>query len=153
MPEHEQHDRATVEVHLGALLVQVSDAIEEHVEGTAQADIRRAIDMRAHPGDEALALLIDQLLTHCITLANGVGEIPADRRPQRGTAAVEHWAELRTAGPADGPVGTWSYARQLACVARDMLRAIDDYRHTPARRADGAFVARPGLPILAPDAR
>lgn len=123
-------------------------------EDPVSADIRLAIDMRDHPGDEALVHLTDRLLTHCITLADSLGEIPADERPQRGAVAVEHWTQLREDGPADGPLGCWSYARQLALVARDMDTAIDDHRRAkPTRRADGAFVGRPGLPALAPDAR
>ncbi|HEY9410878.1 MAG TPA: DUF6415 family natural product biosynthesis protein [Jiangellaceae bacterium] len=142
-----------MELHLGALLVEVAGAIEEHVEGAAKADIRRAIDMRDHPGDAALARLIDRLLTHCTTLANGVGEIPADERPQRGTAAVEYWHGLRDTGPTDGALANWSYARQLALVARDMLGAVSDHRTVARRRADGTFVGRPALPPLAPETR
>lgn len=144
MPEHEQHERATAEVHLGALLVQTTDTAD------AQAAIDAALRMHHHPGDETLVHLTDRLLTHCASLGAALAEIAEAERPARGTAAMEYWAGLRDSGPTDGPLANWSYCRQLALVARDMLQALDDYRTGARRRADGAFVGRESMPPLAP---
>lgn len=107
----------------------------------AAADIRAAIEMRQHPGDTELAALTDRLLTHCTTLANGLAAVPVDERPMRGVSAAEFWDMLRDSGPSDGALANFSYARQLALVARDMQAAVDQSRQ---------FVGRTGLPPLAP---
>ena len=154
MPDQIKHERPpeqTVEVHLGALLLQVADAVEGHVEDAAEVDIRQALSMRYHPDALSLAALTNRLLTHCITLAAGVTEIPEAERPLRGKAVLETWAKLKKDGPEDGPLGPWSYAKHLALTARDMLQAIHDHRHQTQVHA--LFVGRPGMPPLAPKAR
>ncbi|MFI1937720.1 DUF6415 family natural product biosynthesis protein [Streptomyces purpureus] len=145
----ERHDRTTeyVEVSLGPFLAQAADAIEEHVEEAAEVDFRRALSMRSHPGDTALAQLNDRLIAHCRTLAVGVQAIPEHRRTVRGVRALTTWAELLKSGPAPGPLGAWSHSHHLAQTARDMLAEIRAYR---AQRREAAFVGRPGLPSLAP---
>lgn len=150
MREQIRHDMAagpTVEVDLGTVLTQAADAIEEHVAESARADITLALEMRHHPSALDLAQLTDRLLTHCATAADGVHQIPAATRSVRGAAALKTWQELKEAGPADGPLGPWSYARHLALVARDMVQEIDGHRVTRA-----SFVGRPGLAPPAPDA-
>ncbi|TXS31141.1 hypothetical protein EAO71_20170 [Streptomyces sp. ms191] len=137
----------TTEVHLGPLLELAADAIEEHVELAASLDIARALKLRHHPDIVELARMTDQMLTHCATLAVGVGQIPVGARSPRGAVVLETWTQLKDDGPADGPLGPWSYTRHLALAARDMLEEIHDHR----RKA--AFTGRPGLPPLPPGAR
>ncbi|MFG3493017.1 hypothetical protein [Streptomyces sp. NPDC047972] len=96
----------------------------------------------------ALARLTDALVTHCAGLAVGIETIPADERPVRGQGALRDWAQLQQDGPGDGPLGPWSYARMLAVVARSMVTALRDHRAATERRTH--YVARPGLPPLAP---
>ncbi|WP_251065936.1 DUF6415 family natural product biosynthesis protein [Streptomyces sp. ISL-36] len=142
--------RTTVEVELGELLLQGSGDVEDPVKDSVEADIRRVLEMRHHPDALALAALTDRLLTHCITLAAGVEEIPPAERSVRGAAVLETWTQLLADGPEDGPLGPWSYARHLALAARDMLSALND--HQAADRGAGApFVGRSGLPPLTPE--
>ncbi|MFI1936475.1 DUF6415 family natural product biosynthesis protein [Streptomyces purpureus] len=143
----ERHDRPAdyAEVPLGPLLAQAADAIEEHVEDVAQLDIRRALTMRNHPGDNALTYLNGRLIAHCRTLAVGVQTIPERHRTVRGVRALETWTELAETGPKPGPLGTWSYAHHLAQTARDML---DEIRAHRAQQT--AFVGRADLPPIAP---
>ncbi|GGT65342.1 DUF6415 family natural product biosynthesis protein [Streptomyces purpureus] len=145
----ERHDRPTeyAEVSLGPVLAEFVDAIEEHVEQAAEDDIRRALNMRSHPGDAEVTRLNDRLHMYCQTLAVGVQSIPEQRRTVRGVAALETWASLTEDGPAPGPLGAWSHSHHLAQTARDMLAEIRAYR---AQRREAAFVGRPGLPPLAP---
>ncbi|MFC8171222.1 DUF6415 family natural product biosynthesis protein [Streptomyces sp. NPDC012438] len=140
------------EVDLGtALLLQAATAVEEHVESTALSLIRQALAIRQNPEPQELAELTDSLLTHCASLAAGVEAIPAGRCPVRGTGALRDWAQLKVDGPADGALGPWSYARQLALVARNLLQALDDHRTAVLARAP--YVGRPNLPPLAPSSR
>ncbi|MFF5639750.1 DUF6415 family natural product biosynthesis protein [Streptomyces sp. NPDC012825] len=113
--------------------------------------IRQALAIRQNPGLQELALLTDALLTHCASLAADVKAIPIEQRSTRGAGALMDWAKLQADGPADGPLGSWSYAPQLALVARNLLRAICDHRSATLERA--AYVGRPSLPPLAPGSR
>ncbi|WP_418957224.1 DUF6415 family natural product biosynthesis protein [Streptomyces tritici] len=99
-----------------------------------EAAIRSALLMHHHPGAAELAALTDRLISHCEELATALTGIPEGRRPARGTTALAYWAVLRQTGPTDGPLANWSYCRQLAVVARDLLNAT--------RRADGAYAGR-----------
>ncbi|MFC8012193.1 DUF6415 family natural product biosynthesis protein [Streptomyces cinereoruber] len=134
-----------------ALLLQAATALEEHVEASAFTLVRRALAIRQRPDPQELAHLTDQLLTHCASLAAGVEYIPAEQRPARGAGALRDWAQLQADGPADGPFGPWSYARQLALVARNMLQALQAHRDVGAAR--DFYVGRPNLPPLAPSSR
>lgn len=146
MDEQPQHDRPAehaVEVPLGPLVIQLADAAEEHVE----QDISEGLALsRHHPGDVALAVLTDKLLTHCGTLAAGVDRIPEASRSQRGAAALEVWRKLVEDGPEAGTLANWSYARHLAQVGRDLLDAIKEH-HRGERPA--SFVGRETLPPVA----
>lgn len=147
MDEQPQHDRPAetlVAIDLGAALDQMADAVEEHVERAAEQDIAEGLALsRHHPGDIALAVLTDRLLTHCSTLAMGVTTIPVASRPQRGAAALEVWHKLLEDGPDEGTLANWSYARRLALTARDMLDAVK--KHRRAERP-ATFVGRETLP-------
>ncbi|GGT38883.1 DUF6415 family natural product biosynthesis protein [Streptomyces purpureus] len=142
----ERHDRPTgyVEIPLGPVLAEAADAIVTHVEETAELNIRRAIGMRDHPGEQALTDLTRLLVAHCTSLADGVRAVPEERRTVRGITSLMTWETLVASGPEPGPLGTWSHARHLAQVARDMLDEVRSYRNQEA-----SFVARPGLPPLA----
>ncbi|MFF5393423.1 DUF6415 family natural product biosynthesis protein [Streptomyces sp. NPDC013012] len=143
---------AAAEEALGAtLLLQATTVLEDHVESAALSLIRQALAIRQNPSPQELALLTDALLTHCASLAADVEAIPAQQRRARGAGALRDWAQLREDGPADGPLGPWSYARQLALVARNLLRAIGDNRDAALERA--AYIGRPSLPPLAPSPR
>ncbi|MFE5901221.1 DUF6415 family natural product biosynthesis protein [Streptomyces sp. NPDC056488] len=159
MREHTEHTSqagnapSATETDLGTtLLRQAATALEEeHAETAAFSLVRQALAIRQTPAPQELAELTDSLLTHCASLAVGVQTIPARQRPARGAGALRDWAQLQADGPADGPLGPWSYARQLALVARNMLQAICDHRGTALERA--AYVGRPSLPPLAPSSR
>ncbi|WP_432059986.1 DUF6415 family natural product biosynthesis protein [Streptomyces sp. S1] len=152
MREHTEHTSQTgnspgtaAEVDPGtALLLQAATALEEHVETAASTLVRRALAIRQHPDLQELARLTDMLLTHCASLAVGVENIPAEKLPQRGAGALRDWARLQEDGPADGPLGPWSYARQLALVARNMLQALQAHRDTIMAR--DTHIGRPNLP-------
>ncbi|MFC8156301.1 DUF6415 family natural product biosynthesis protein [Streptomyces cinereoruber] len=158
MPEHLQHT-TTPETGRGmpaeadlakALLRQAAKALEERAPA-AFTLIRQALAIRHTPDAQELAELTDSLLKHCASLASDLEAIPAEARPARGAGALRDWAQLRKDGPADGPLGNWSYARQLALVARNMLQALDAHRDGPPDRAP--YIGRPTLPPLAPTPR
>jgi hypothetical protein len=144
-PQHDKPAGHTVEVHLGALLVEASSRIVAEVEAAAEQRSSRALSLIHHPGDEELTRLTNALITDCKTLANGVREIPLGQRPPRAEAILQTWAELSRQGPEDGPLGRWSYTRYLARSARDMLRVIRYHRRTQ-QEPKATFVGREALP-------
>ncbi|MFE0738747.1 DUF6415 family natural product biosynthesis protein [Streptomyces sp. NPDC058855] len=151
-PQHDDPAGQTVEFNLGTALASLADAVEEHVEADAHRDITYALGLeRHHPGDEALAVLTDRLITHCSMLASGVAEIPEERRPRRGAAAAGVFRKLAEHGPDSGTLANWSYARHLAQAGRDMLAAIEEHRQ--AERAAARFAGRLGLPPVPLDPR
>lgn len=157
MREQIEHDRADeagpgVEVRFAGLLLQACDAFEEQAEAVAERDITRALGLKHHPGDAELAKLTGQLLSRCDGLSGGVEGIPAAQRTARATGVLETWATLKADGPEEGPLGTWSYTRQLALVARDMVRTLREHR-AASNRDLAAFVGRPDLPPIVPEAR
>ncbi|MFE6819412.1 DUF6415 family natural product biosynthesis protein [Streptomyces sp. NPDC057677] len=147
MPEQSER---TIEVDLSTPLRQIATSVEEHAEDEALLTVRRALTMQQNPDAQALAQLTDALLTHAASLAEGIEAIPAGRRPVRGQGALRDWATLQKDGPGDGPLGPWSYARQLAMVVRSMVTTFREYRAAEESRAP--YVGRPGLPPLAPAA-
>lgn len=148
MHEQPQHDKPTEEVVLGPLVIQLAEQIE-HGEQEAERDISYALRLDQHrPGDVALALLTDRLMTHCVTLAIGMNLIPEAQRPKRGAVAVETWRKLAENGPDDGVLGDWSYAKHLAQAGRDMLAGIREHRDS---QQQATFVGREALPPVAAD--
>ncbi|MFJ5141025.1 DUF6415 family natural product biosynthesis protein [Streptomyces sp. NPDC088707] len=131
---------------LGTALLQIVPSLEEHVEDAALAAVRRALTTQQNAGPLELARLTDALVTHCANLADGIETIPPERRPVRGAGALRDWATLQADGPGNGPLGSWSYARQLAMVARSMVTALRDHRAAAEARAP--YVDRPDLPPL-----
>ncbi|MGW4852234.1 DUF6415 family natural product biosynthesis protein [Streptomyces sp. NPDC004288] len=145
----DQADGPIVEVDLGAFLRQVADPIEEHAEDVALRLVNRVLVVYGKPADTELAEMTDDLLTHCANLAGGLETIPAEQRSTRGQGALRDWAQLQQDGPGDGPLGPWSYTRQLALVARNMVTALRATRATRTA-ARQPFVGRPEGPPLAP---
>ncbi|MFD9047700.1 hypothetical protein [Streptomyces zaomyceticus] len=150
----EQDERSgVVEEHtvdLGAALLQIATPLEEHAEDAALAAVRQALTMQESLDPLKLAQLTDSLLTKCASLAVGIETIPAGRRPVRGQGALRDWAQLRDDGPGNGPLGNWSYARQLAVVLRSMVTALREHR--AAEKSCGPYVGRRDLPPLKPTA-
>ncbi|TXS15536.1 hypothetical protein EAO70_16165 [Streptomyces sp. adm13(2018)] len=148
----EQDERSNVEAEptadLGAALLQIATPLEKHAEDEAMKTVHQALTMQDTIGTLELAQLTDRLLTQCAGLTVGIETIPADERPVRGRGALRDWAQLQQDGPGDGPLGTWSYARQLAVVARSMVTALREHRETTEGRAP--YIGRPGLPPLTP---
>ncbi|MFE5546631.1 hypothetical protein ACFQ71_22760 [Streptomyces sp. NPDC056534] len=147
---HEGLTELVIEVPLGPLIAQAATALEEHAEDAALATVRKALTMQQNLDPLALARLTDALLTHCASLAVGIETIPAGRRPVRGQGALRDWATLQKDGPGDGPLGSWSYARQLAMVTRSMVTALRDHRAAEESRTP--FIGRRDLPPLTPTA-
>ncbi|MEV8536607.1 DUF6415 family natural product biosynthesis protein [Streptomyces sp. NPDC051211] len=133
MSPEEWHAQALDEAlnELRNALTVMADGIEREVEAAAEKDIMAALAMKHLPPPDDLADLTSRLITHGITLAVGVREIPPGLPSERGLAAADTWARLTETGPKDGPLGNWSYARQLAAVSRSMLHAIRAHRCTP----------------------
>lgn len=146
MPE-QQH---AIEGGLTAPVLQIVTSDEEQAEDKALIAVRRALTTEQGLDALALAQLTDTLLTHCADFARAIEALPMHRRPVRGQGALRDWATLQKDGPGDGPLGTWSYARQLALVARSMVKALRSHRASTETRAP--YVGRPGLPPLAPSA-
>ncbi|MFB7374187.1 hypothetical protein ACFC0D_30560 [Streptomyces sp. NPDC056222] len=98
----------------------------------------------------AIASATDRLLTRVEGLVAGVELIPVCRRGARALGTLARWETLKAKGPAPDPLGNWSHMRELAHVARDLVRVLREHREA---EQPGAFVGRPGLPPLAPDTR
>ncbi|MFF3622320.1 hypothetical protein [Streptomyces sp. NPDC002467] len=147
MYEHSRRALSDGFTPLGAALEKIADAIESAVEDDAEHDITTALT--TEPEAIELAALTDRLITHCKTLAVGLGEIPLAQRSTRAVGALRDWSDLASAGPeADTrheATDNLAFARMLALIARSMLKAIREHRNTRA------FVGRTGLPPVAPD--
>ncbi|MEU9861348.1 hypothetical protein AB0D99_10750 [Streptomyces sp. NPDC047971] len=150
MREHVQHDRPPESVPSVADAFDAAcTAVEEAAEAEAARDATAALDIPHTRGAVAIASATDRLLTRVEGLAAGVELIPACRRGALGVGALGQWKTLKARGPAPDPLGTWSYMRDLAHVTRDMVRVLQQHR-TEQR---SAFVGRPDMPPLTPDAR
>ncbi|MGO4630480.1 DUF6415 family natural product biosynthesis protein [Streptomyces sp. 2RAF24] len=152
----EQHDRraeATVEIHLGALLVEAANQVDDEIGALVDRHVALALKRRDHPGAEELATLTEALLTDCRTLANYVRAIPANKRPECAAAYLETWAALQQDGPACGPFGPWSYTRYLARSARDMLRVVRYHRRMEQDQRPANFIGRAALPPVLSEQR
>jgi hypothetical protein len=153
MTEQIQHARpyeARRAIPFGERLLEPGAAVERRLERNAEGTIRRVLAMRDHPGETELARYTDLLFTYCTVLANGLAVVPAGDLCTRGRAALAVWEKLRTDGPSEGPLGTWSYPRHLAYCARDMVTAIREHRQNDAA---ARFIGRtdaPPVPASAP---
>ncbi|MBP2583050.1 hypothetical protein J3A78_003528 [Streptomyces sp. PvR006] len=131
-----------------APLLQIATSAEDQEEDQAFLTVRRALTMDQGLDAVSLAQLTDTLLTHCASFAETIEALPAHRCPVRGQGALRDWATLQADGPGDGPLGAWSYARQVAVVVRSMVTALREYRAATEVRAP--YVGRPDLPPLTP---
>ncbi|MFE3125997.1 hypothetical protein ACFXHD_21530 [Streptomyces hydrogenans] len=146
--QHARPHEAPPTIPFGERLLEAGDSVEHRLERDAEATIRRVLAMRDHPGEAELARFASLLLTYCTVLANGCSAIPDGGLCTRGQAALAVWEKLRKDGPADGPLGTWSYPRHLAHCARDMVTAIREYRQKAAVAA--RFIGRTDAPPVPP---
>ncbi|WP_331733340.1 DUF6415 family natural product biosynthesis protein [Streptomyces sp. NBC_01276] len=87
--------------------------------------IRRAIAPYAdRPDAEAVACLIDGLITHGQALHSQVAAIPSARRTERAAAALAEWSYFVDAGPTGrGDHANWNHARALARILRNLAPA------------------------------
>lgn len=132
---------------LGAVLEEIADVIEAAVEDGAEHDITTILT--TEPEAIELAELTVRLITHCKTLAVGLGEVPEAQRSARTVGALRDWKDLASTDPETDrrydTTGNLAYARMLALIARSMLRALRE------QRSARAFVGRSSLPAIAPD--
>ncbi|MEU6170022.1 hypothetical protein [Streptomyces tanashiensis] len=147
MHDHTTPTRAdkTVEVDLGTFLCQAVDAVERHAEAARIAAAALALP-HTH-GAMAVASMTDRLLTRAEGMAAGIDRIPVCRRGDQGVGVLARWQTLKAKGPAADPLGTWSYMRDLAHLAHDMVRVLREHR---AAEQPKLFVGRPSMPPLAP---
>ncbi|MFD0078251.1 hypothetical protein ACFVIY_38120 [Streptomyces sp. NPDC127166] len=134
---------------LGAAVLQITDAVENHAEIEAERIAVAALALPHTHGAMAIASMTDRLLTRIEGLAVGIEYIPVDLRSTRGSRALARWETLKVKGPAADPLGTWSYMRNLAHVACDMVHVLRERRATEQPKA---FVGRPGMPPITPGA-
>ncbi|MEW2135522.1 hypothetical protein AB0892_02740 [Streptomyces sp. NPDC005409] len=146
MHEHSQGALSDGFTELGAALEEIADVIEAAVANDAEKDITTVLT--TDPEAIELADLTDRMITHCKTLAVGLGEIPLAQRSTRAVGALRDWSDLGSADPGADPrhdaAGNLAYARMLALIARSMLKALREHRN------GRAFVGRTGLPPIAP---
>ncbi|MFF5444498.1 DUF6415 family natural product biosynthesis protein [Streptomyces sp. NPDC012888] len=127
--DDDRHDRPAIEelvasVDVTAVLTAIADAVDEAVE----RDIDAALAMQHVPPPFELAEMTTRLITACAVLAPQVERIPHGPHRRAGEANADAWRVLADDGPGEGPLGNWSYARQLAVTARGMLRAVQAAR-------------------------
>ncbi|MFH8717525.1 hypothetical protein [Streptomyces zaomyceticus] len=156
MREHTEHTKRpesdpgpAAETALGTAVLRIAAAVEEHAEDEAERVASAALAVPHTHGAVAIASATDRLLTRVEGLAAGIEYIPVCRRGARGVGVLARWETLKAKGPAPDPLGNWSYMRDLAHLARDMVRVLRDHR--TAEQPKG-FVGRPGMPPLMPSA-
>jgi len=139
----------TAGTDLGAAVLQITDAVEDAAEVEAERTAAAALALPHTHGAIAIASMTDRLLTCVEGLAAGIEYIPVDVRSTRGSRALARWETLKVKGPAADPLGTWSYMRDLAHIACEMVHTLRERR---AARQTKAFVGRPGMPPITPGA-
>ncbi|MFG2617827.1 DUF6415 family natural product biosynthesis protein [Streptomyces sp. NPDC048507] len=89
--------------------------------------IRRAIvPYSDRPDTEAVAHLIDDLITHGQILHARVAALPQEQRTERAGAALVEWAYFVDAGPMGrDDHANWNHARALARILRNLRAAIE----------------------------
>ncbi|MFE3762398.1 DUF6415 family natural product biosynthesis protein [Streptomyces sp. NPDC059104] len=87
--------------------------------------IRRAIvPYSERPDAEAVARLIDDLITHGQALHARVTASPRAQRTERTAAALAEWSYFVDAGPTGrGDHANWNHARALARILRNLHSA------------------------------
>ncbi|WP_284574855.1 DUF6415 family natural product biosynthesis protein [Streptomyces sp. 2P-4] len=94
---------------------------QDHTGATAL--IARALASYAErPGPEAVAALVDDLLTCGQELHGSLSRAPSQHRPAGTVAALAEWEYFAAVGPlGSGPHANWNYARALARIIRQLL--------------------------------
>ncbi|MEU7124421.1 hypothetical protein [Streptomyces zaomyceticus] len=154
MHEHTEHTRGpesapgpAAGTTLGTAVLRIAAAVEEHAEDEAERASSAALAIPHTHGSVAIASATNRLLTRVEGLAVGIEYIPVCRRGARGVGVLARWETLKAKGPAPDPLGNWSYMRDLAHLARDMVRVLRDHRTAERPKV---FVGRPGMPPLTP---
>jgi hypothetical protein len=79
------------------------------------------------PDAEAVARLIDDLITCGQTLHTEVAAIPGGRRSERARSALIEWTYFVDAGPmGGGDHANWNHARALARILRNLVSALGE---------------------------
>ncbi|MFD8985133.1 DUF6415 family natural product biosynthesis protein [Streptomyces sp. NPDC059564] len=95
---------------------------------------RAIVPYSDRPDAEAVARLIDDLITHGQVLHAQVGAMPSSQRTERVGAALIEWAYFVDAGPPGrGDHANWNHARALARILRNLAAAPADRRSGSAR--------------------
>ncbi|GAA3238521.1 DUF6415 family natural product biosynthesis protein [Streptomyces lavendulae] len=85
---------------------------------------RAIVPYSERPDAEAVACLIDDLITHGQALHAQVAAIPGARRTERAGAALAEWSYFVDAGPTGrGDHANWNHARALARILRSLHSA------------------------------
>lgn len=89
--------------------------------------IRRAIvPYSDRPDAEAVAYLIDGLITHGQILHAQVDALPEGLRTERAGAALVEWSYFAETGPMGyGDHANWNHARALARILRNLMTAVE----------------------------
>ncbi|MCB5170129.1 DUF6415 family natural product biosynthesis protein [Streptomyces bambusae] len=103
----------------------------------AEAVIDRAlVPFERQPAQEDIAATVADLITHGQALLPNAETLRESNRKVEG--ACRDWHALTTHGPADHPLGNWSYCRGLARVVRTFLQASEGTlpEHVPTPVSD-----------------
>ncbi|OEJ30018.1 hypothetical protein [Streptomyces subrutilus] len=142
MHEHSRGALSGGFTDLGAVLADIADVIEAAVEAGIEQDI--ITTLTTAPEITELAELTRRMITHCKSLAVGLGEIPLAQRSTRAAGALRDWTDVASAEPqadvSHDETGDLSYVRMLALIARSMLKALRE------QRTSRSFVGRIDLP-------
>jgi hypothetical protein len=86
------------------------------------------------PDADAVAALIDDLITAGQELHTAVSQVPQGLRTERATAALEEWSYIVDVGPrGHGDHANWNHARGLARIARTMSLALGQHQQSCAQ--------------------
>ncbi|MFD8019309.1 DUF6415 family natural product biosynthesis protein [Streptomyces lavendulae] len=86
---------------------------------------RAIVPYSDRPDAEAVACLIDDLITHGQALHARVAAIPGARGTERAGAALAEWSYFVDAGPTGrGDHANWNHARALARILRSLAVAL-----------------------------
>lgn len=88
---------------------------------------RALVPYSERPDAEAVARLVDDLITRGQTLYAEVAAIPGDRRNGHAGSALAEWAYFVDAGPLGrGDQANWNHARALARILRSLATTLNE---------------------------
>jgi hypothetical protein len=94
---------------------------------------RAIVPYSDRPDAEAVACLIDDLITHGQVLHARVAAMPGDQRTERAGAALAEWSYFVDVGPTGrGDHANWNHARALARILRNLTTAPTERRSSCA---------------------